>query len=240
VAVVSASAAQQSRQALWGVVQLCRINYETTGAAFPCLEVNVAEGAERGYVILRPPVGAPDFILSPTRKSPGVEDTGLAAEGAPNYFEMAWRARSILGRGATEPIADDDFAFAVNSDLSRTQDQLHIHMGCQSRETKQRLAAAAPELSASRWQRLGRPIAGMRFWARTIGQDSLEGANPFRLVSEGLPEAATDRGAVTIVVAGARSTAGRNDFVLLASIGDRSRSYAPHAAGNDLLRRSCS
>jgi hypothetical protein len=55
--------------------------------------------------------------------------------------------------------------------------------------------------------------------------------NPFRLVADGLPDA--EAGAATIVVVGARSASGGDDFVLLAAIGDRSH------AGSDLLRRSC-
>jgi CDP-diacylglycerol pyrophosphatase len=237
LATFSAAAAVENRGALWGVVQMCRINYEITGAAFPCLEANVEDGARHGYVILRPPVGDPDLILSPTRKISGVEESGLAAEDAPNYFDMAWSARSILAHGGGEPPGREDVGLAVNSELARTQDQLHIHIGCLSKDVKQSLALVAPELSPSRWRRLSVTIRGMQFWARTIGQDSLASVNPFRVVAESLPEAGADRGAVTIVVAGAGS-AGRADFVLLAGIDDSS--HRGHPAGSDLLRRSCS
>jgi CDP-diacylglycerol pyrophosphatase len=232
LATFSAAAAVRNREALWRVVQMCRINYQITGAAFPCLEANVTDGVQRGYVILRPPVGDPDIILSPTRKISGIEELGLAADGAPNYFDMAWSARSVLAREGRAPIAREDVALAVNSALARTQDQLHIHIGCLAKDVKQTMAAVALELSPNRWRRLDRPIKGMQFWARTIGQDSLEGVNPFRLVADGLPDAKA--GAATIIVVGARSASGEDDFVLLVAIGDRSH------AGSDLLRRSCS
>jgi CDP-diacylglycerol pyrophosphatase len=177
-------------------------------------------------------VGNPDIILSPTRKISGIEELGLAADGAPNYFDMAWSARSVLAREGRAPIAREDVGLAVNSALARTQDQLHIHIGCLAKDVKQTMAAVVRELSPNRWRRLDRPIKGMQFWARTIGQDSLEGVNPFRLVADGLPDA--EAGAAAIVVVGARSASGRDDFVLLAAIGDRSH------AGSDLLRRSCS
>ena len=77
----------------------------------------------------------------------------------------------------------------------------------------------------------------MRYWARTIGQDSLAGVNPFRIVAESLPGVRADQGAVNIIVAGARSADGRDDFVLLAGIDDRSSRYQP--AGSDLLSRAC-
>jgi CDP-diacylglycerol pyrophosphatase len=236
LATFSAAAAMESRRALWGVVQMCRINYEITGAAFPCLEANVTFGVRRGYVVLQSPLGNPDLILSPTRKITGVEESGLAAEDAPNYFDMAWSARSLLTRDGREPLAREDVALAVNSEFARTQDQLHIHIGCLSEDVKQSIAALGPELSPSRWRRLSQPIKGMMFWARTIGQDSLAGVNPFRIVADSLPDVRANRGAVTIVVAGARS-AGRGDFVLLAGIDDRSSRHRP--AGSDLLSRAC-
>jgi CDP-diacylglycerol pyrophosphatase len=216
---------------------MCRINHEITGAAFPCLEANVTDGEQHGYVILRPPLGKPDLILSPTLKISGVEESGLAAEDAPNYFDMAWSARWILARDRRQPLPREDIALAVNSEFARTQDQLHIHIGCLSRDAKQSIAALASELSPSHWRRLTLPIKGMLYWARTIGQDTLAGVNPFRIVAESLPAARADRGAVNIVVAGARSAAGRDDFVLLAGIDDRSSRYPP--AGSDVLSRGC-
>jgi CDP-diacylglycerol pyrophosphatase len=235
LATISAAAAVEDREALWGVVQMCRINHEVTGAAFPCLEANVMDGEQHGYVILRPPLGNPDLILSPTLKISGVEESGLAAEDAPNYFDMAWSARSILAGDGREPLAREDVALAVNSELSRTQDQLHIHIGCLSKDVKQSLAALAPELSPSRWRRLTLPLKGMLYWARSIGQDSLVGVNPFRIVAESLPGALADRGALNIVVAGARSVAGLDDFVLLAGIDDHSH----RPAGSDVLSPAC-
>lgn len=237
LATISAAAAVENREALWGVVQMCQINHEITGAAFPCLEANVTDGARHGYVILRPPLGNPDLILSPTLKISGVEESGLAAEDAPNYFDMAWSARSILARDGREPLTREDIALAVNSALARTQDQLHIHIGCLSKDVKQSIAVLATELSPSRWRRLTLPIKGMLYWARTIDQDTLAGVNPFRIVAESLPDARADRGAVNIVVAGARSVAGRGDFVLLAGIDDRSSPHRP--AGSDVLSRAC-
>ncbi len=111
--------AEGGRGALWQVVWTCVANHVLTGAAFPCLEVNMSDGEERGYVILRPPIGAPDIILSPTRKIVGVEDPSLAAVDAPNYFEDAWSARSFLSDAVHKPLAHDAIAVAVNSRFSR-------------------------------------------------------------------------------------------------------------------------
>ena len=91
------------RLALWQVVRACVADYKLTGAPFPCLEVDLSAGEERGDVVLRPPL-LHDTILAPTRKIVGIEDPFLQSPEAPNYFDAAWRARSFLkgpdGQGA--------------------------------------------------------------------------------------------------------------------------------------------
>ena len=174
-----AAVIEVGRGALWKVVQACVVNHGLTGAAFPCLEVNVSEGAGRGYVLLRRPFGAPDLILSPTREIVGVEEPSLQALEAPNYFEDAWEARTFLHRAIQKPLTRNDVVLAVNSRLSRTQDQLHIHIGCLSSEAKQTLHILAPTLLETRWTPLGRPFRGLEFWGRLVIHDSLVGMKSF-------------------------------------------------------------
>ena len=214
-------AAAEYREALWGVVQVCRLNYEATGRAFPCLSVNLSGGVESGYVILSPPLGDPDLILAPTRRIEGVEDASIEAVNAPNYFDDAWKARATLATRGRAPPPRDEVALAVNSSLARSQDQLHIHIGCISEEAKKSIEAIEPDLSPTRWRLLTTPIGGVIFWARTIVQDTLAGINPFRLAAKELPIAGEDRRNMTIVVVGIRSAQGRDGFVLLAAIDDR-------------------
>lgn len=201
-------------------MRTCVANHALTGAAFPCLEVNISDGEERGYVILRPPLGKPDIILSPTRKTVGVEDPSLSAVEAPNYFEDAWNARSFLSDANQKPVAHDDIAVGVNSRFSRTQDQLHIHIGCISREARQALRAIARELSENKWVRIREPMHGHKFWGRQIAQETLAGVNPFRLAAEALSDETESRAQLTIVVAGAELADGRDGFVLLVSQND--------------------
>ena len=94
--VVSALAgfADGRRGALWDVVRTCVVDRTVTGFAFPCLEVNTADGEERGYVVLRRP-GTRDIVLAPTKQVVGVEDPWLWTAEAPNYFADAWNARSF-------------------------------------------------------------------------------------------------------------------------------------------------
>ena len=206
-----------TRGALWKVVQACVLNHSLTGAAFPCLEVNVADGADRGYVILRPPLGPPDLLLAPTKKIVGVEDPSLRDLEAPNYFEDAWNARKFLRDAQQTSLPHDGVALAVNSRQSRTQDQLHIHIGCLSGSARRSIQILAPALPTDRWISVGKPFHGPELWGRLLVAGDLANANPFRLVSEGWPGPARDRSQLLIMVVGIKLSEGREGFALLTS-----------------------
>jgi CDP-diacylglycerol pyrophosphatase len=233
----AAASPEISRGALWEVVRTCVANHALTGAAFPCLEVNASGGDERGYVILRAPLGTPDLILAPTRKIVGVEDSSLRNLEAPNYFEDAWNARAFLSDGRQTPLARNDVALAVNSRLARAQDQLHIHIGCLPRGVKKALETLAPELPEDKWVRIGRSMtvgntlhaAGL--WGRRVDQETLAGVNPFRLAAEERFDETESRSRLMIAVAGVQLANGRGGFVLLAS---------QQFSAEDFLDPSCS
>jgi CDP-diacylglycerol pyrophosphatase len=233
-----------SRSALWKVVQTCVANRALTGAAFPCLKVDVSGGDERGYALLRAPWGAPDLILTPTRRIIGVEDPSLQTMETPNYFEEAWNARALLSEGRQEPIARDDIVLAVNPRSWRSQDQLHIHIGCLSRRMRQRLQAIAPELPVDEWARIRGPMKianapyGPGLWARRIDSDNLADVNPFRLAAEARSSDAESRSRLMVAVAGVRLADGRGGFVLLAAYDDPADPNDQYAA-EDFLDPSC-
>ncbi|MGD0188671.1 MAG: CDP-diacylglycerol diphosphatase [Roseiarcus sp.] len=192
-----------------------------------------------GYVILRPPVGKPDTILSPTKKIVGVEDPSLLSLGAPNYFEDAWNARAFLSDTNHKPLARDDVALAINSRFSRTQDQLHIHIGCISRQARETLQSIAPQLSENKWAPIKERIQGFEFWGRRVARETLAGVNPFRLAAEGFPDETKSSAQSAIAVAGIQLADGRSEFVLLVWRPDPfglSRLFA----AEDFLDPSCS
>ena len=200
------------RQTLWRVVQACVADFKLTGAAFPCLQVNLSEGETRGYVVLRPPFGPEDVILAPTRRVIGVEDPFLQSPDSPNYFDSALRARSFLKGPDGRPPRLSEIAVGVNAAAARSQDQLHIHIGCFAPATKRALTAIAPKLQVGRWTPLG------DLWGQRIGRVDLEGVNPFRLAAEALVSKFGNRARLTIVVTGVR-IADQDDLVILASPG---------------------
>ena len=222
------------RGVLWKVVRTCVANSRLTGSPFPCLEVNLAGGMARGYIVLRSPVGEPDLILSPTRRSIGVEDPSLREPGAPNYFADAWKAQSYLGARRRGPLAHGDIGLAVNSRVSRTQDQLHIHIGCLTRDADRTVRALAPELDDHEWRPIAGRIHGLRFWGRLIDQDTLEGVNPFQLAALAGAAKGDDGSDLMIVAAGATLGHGREGFVLLASRDDPNAVTPKYTAENFL------
>jgi len=178
------AAATERRDALWGVVELCVANEKTTGFAFPCLTVDISQGAERGFAVLRPPVGPPDTILSPTRESAGIEDPDLQSAEAPNYFAEAWNARRLVPNAERRLPEPDAFALGVNSRFARTQDQLHIHIGCVQTKVRYRLRLLAANLPVGVWSRVTMLLLGHEAWILRTGQTDIERLRPFELMAQ--------------------------------------------------------
>lgn len=224
------------RQVLWQVVRACVADFKLTTAPYPCLAVNLSGGEERGDVVLRPPL-MHDMILSPTRKIVGVEDPFLQTPGAPNYFDAAWRARSLLaGAGGRAPNRDA-VALVVNSAVNRTQDQLHIHVGCLVPAVQRAVAAAAPQVPIGDWKQLTAVVPHIVFWGMRVRGADLADVEPFRLVTEAFADKVRDKGNLTIMVA-AVQVGGEDGFLILASyVG------APHSwwgvGDNELIGPHC-
>ncbi len=173
------------RNALWAVVNACVLDQAKTGSPLPCLEVSAADG---GYTVLRPPVGRPDTILTPTQRIVGIEDPRLQAPNAPNYFALAWAERRWLQSAPP----DERVALAVNSRLARSQDQLHIHIGCLDRRFAQRLRDGALGPATGVWFRAADMGRGLELWTYRSGTTDWRGLEPFRLLKSlvGDPERA--------------------------------------------------
>jgi CDP-diacylglycerol pyrophosphatase len=224
------------RMALWQVVRACVADFKLTRSPFPCLEVDLSGGEERGSVVLRPPPWD-DMILASTRRIVGIEDPFLQSPGAPNYFDAAWRARSFL-KGADGRAPDRDaVALVVNSAVVRGQDQLHIHVGCLLPSARLAIAAAAPKVPIGEWARVGAVVPHMTFWATRIRGTDLSDAEPFRLAAEALADKASSRSDLTIAVAGVRVETD-DEFLILGSYAHAPRAWWPVGAG-DLLDSSC-
>ena len=174
------------RMVLWQVVRACVADFKLTGTPFPCLEVDLSGGEERGNVVLRPPL-LDDTVLAPTRKIVGIEDPFLQSPGAPNYFDAAWQARTFLKDAYGHVPEREVIALVVNSAAVRGQDQLHIHVGCLLPSARLALATAAPKVPIGEWARIGAVIPHTMFWGLRILRDvtfrtSIRFGSPLRLL----------------------------------------------------------
>ena len=208
-----------SRNLLWQVARACALDKSTTGSPLPCLEANV----EAGYAVLRPPFGRTDTILTPLKAIKGLEDPQVQAPDAPNYFALAYAARSWIGAGKGR------IALAVNSRLARSQDQLHIHMGCLSSDFAGRLSGALGPKSGV-WFRAPDMAPGLELWTYRLGGAPLDEIAPFRLLKALLGE---DKAIARTTLAVVEGT---SDFVVVAI---RSRPGGWYAAAEDVVEGNC-
>ncbi len=236
VAVVTVSAAfaayamELHRMVLWQVVRACVADYKLTGKPFPCLEVDLAGGEALGTVVLRPPL-LEDTVLAPTRRIKGIEDPFLQSPEAPNYFDAAWRARTFLKDSDGQAPEREAIALFVNSAIVRTQDQLHIHVGCLRPTARRTLTAAAPKVPMGEWAQIGPVVPHTMFWAYRIPGTDLPNVNPFRLAAEVVAGKTKDPGDLTVVVVGARVD-GDDQFLILASYAKAPHAWWPVGDGN--------
>ncbi len=239
VFLLAAGAAQaaEDRNRLWPIVRTCASAYRMVGVSFPCLKVELPGGAlDRGYAVLRP-LRSNDLILSPTRETVGVEDPFLQSPGAPNYFAAAWQARSFLKGPDGNPPPRDEVALIVNAQGSRSQDQLHIHIGCLRPDARLFLDEAAQRMPLYDWTRVGPVLPRQVYYGVRVKDSDLEQLNPFRIAAHGFVGAAENPGGLMVMVVGARVKA-EDDFLILAFFEGVSGALR-HTGAESLLDRSC-
>jgi CDP-diacylglycerol pyrophosphatase len=204
------------RLALWRVVRTCVADFKLIGAPFPCLEVDVSAGEDRGFVLLRAPLSH-DMILAPTRKIVGIEDPFLQSTNAPNYFDAAWRALSFLKGGAGgRALESDAVALIVNSAAVRAQDQLHIHLVCLLPSAHRSLTVAAAKVPIGKSAWIGAVVPHTSFWEMRVRGTDLSDVKPFRIAAEGLADKVKDLGDLMVMVTNVR-VEGDDDFLILFS-----------------------
>ncbi len=115
------------------------------------------------YAVLREPTDKERTIIAPLADVPGIEDPRLLAADVPNYFDAAWKERADgLGLRAWKDLPPNFALFAINAASWRTQDRLHIHMGCETPRFRTLLKTYATEIGSGRFTNLrtGRWLAG--------------------------------------------------------------------------------
>ena len=222
---------------LWEVVHnLCVPGESVYHNPKPCLQVDLKDGIERGFAILRDPRGGTQFLLVPTTRISGIESAIVRDPHAANYFADAWESRSYIGEALHQTLARDGIGLAINSAVSRSQDQMHIHFSCVHPGTLKTLRQNERKIG-NQWALLNVPLLGHSYMARWVTGEDLGPYNPFRLLVERWPEAARDMGNRTLVVVGLTRRDGTKGFVILT--GQADKESGDKAFGEELLDNTC-
>jgi CDP-diacylglycerol pyrophosphatase len=200
---------------LWQIVhEQCVPDQEQHGDPSPCALVNLQDGVERGYAILKDLVGATQYLLLPTTFVSGIESPDLLLPNTRNYFAAAWRERGYVERATGRTLPRAAISLAVNSPLNRSQNHLHIHMDCVRLDVQATLQRALGGIGDD-WAVLPELLVGHTYRARRIVAEDLTTANPFVLLADGVPDARSAMGAQTLTVIGAQFADGKPGFVVL-------------------------
>jgi CDP-diacylglycerol pyrophosphatase len=174
----------------------------------PCSIVDL----DAGYVVLKDINGATQFLLMPTARIGGIESPEVLAPDAPNYWDQAWRARTLTEQRAGKPLPRETLSLTVNSSSGRSQNQLHIHIDCVRPDVRDALAALRDAIAA-RWVDFPVPLVGQHWRAFRVNGENLGTVNPFRLLASGEP--AVDMARHTLAVVGMTWENQEPGFVLL-------------------------
>jgi CDP-diacylglycerol pyrophosphatase len=237
LAFLTGAALSADPDALWRKVENeCVANQQTNGNPAPCKEVNLSEGVDRGFVVIKDEsVRKPhSYMLLPTRRITGIEDEKIFEPGAQNYFEAAWGSRSYLDESVRARLTRDMIGLAVNSLHDRSQNQLHIHIDCVRPEIRDFLQKKEETLTEV-WSNLDLPPPDHPYMVMKIEGEDLHDTNPFQLLAEGLPDIKEHLDLETLVLIGAEFKDGKPGFYLLSS----RHTDGLRAHGEDLLDPLC-
>jgi CDP-diacylglycerol pyrophosphatase len=217
---------QTGPDALWASVHyVCVPTKRWLGVSLPCTFVDVRNGEQNGYAVLRDIRGYQRYLVTPTQWISGIESSVLLNAGTPNYFAYAWQSRSFLEKRVRQTLPRDEIALAVNPPSNRSQDHLHIHIGCIKPEVRAALREHQSEIGPS-WTPFPTPLVGSTYQAIRINAEDLDRINPFKVLADGLPGAKARMGSYTLAAVGATFADGTAGFILLASDSDLSQAEA--------------
>jgi CDP-diacylglycerol pyrophosphatase len=234
---IAAGSLELPRNALWEIVHnVCVPGQLEHGDPMPCLKVDLKDGVDRGFAILRDPRGGTQFLLIPTVPIPGIESPVIREQNAANYFAYAWEVRTSLNEALHRDLSRDQVGLAINSLVSRSQDQLHIHFSCLRTDVADTLHRNESQIG-NRWAFFNAPLYGQHYMAIWVPGEHLSPHNPFRLLAEGLPNAASSMADRTLAVIGFTRSNGTPGFVILADQANVPK--GDFANGEELLDHSC-
>jgi CDP-diacylglycerol pyrophosphatase len=236
--LIYVSAAKADPNALWKIVHgQCVPDWRQHRALKPpCVAIDLKNGVAGGFAVIKDRRGQTQFLLLPTKRVDGIESRSLLAPHATNYFAAAWRKRHLVETVLGHALPRNTLSLAVNSELSRSQNQLHIHIDCVRPDVRAALGDEAVKIGP-RWTPLDIWLFGHHYWAMRIGGATLAGHNPFKLLARGVPGAVADMGHYTLVVVGMTFADHKRGFIVLEDHADPV--HGDTAGGEELQDHAC-
>ncbi len=230
--------AKADPNALWNIVHgQCVPNWQHHRVLKPpCVAVDLNKGVAGGFAVIKDQRGQTQYLLLPTQRITPMESGTLLAPRATNYFADAWRERRLVEKALGHVTPRDTLSLAVNSELSRTQNQLHIHIDCVRADVRDALNDEVAKIG-SRWTPFDIWLFGHHYSVMKVAGTTLAGHNPFKLLARGVPGAAADMGHYTLVVVGMTFADHRPGFVILADHADSA--HGDNAGGEELQDHAC-
>jgi CDP-diacylglycerol pyrophosphatase len=224
------------RGTLWAIVRnVCVAGELLRHNPTPCISVDLRDGVDKGFALLAYPGSVTHLLLVPTTPIAGIESPELRQPDSINYFALAWDARMRLSEALNQNVARDSVGLAVNSALSRSQDQLHIHLSCVKPKVREALHEHESSIKTN-WARFEPALSGHHYMARWVPGEHLT-ANPFILLADVLQNPVQDMPNETLAIIGMTRANGAEGFVLLE---DQVRwEIADFAGAEELLDLSC-
>lgn len=224
--------AHADSDALWRIIDTrCVPHQVQQGSPAPCALVDLAQGRERGYVVLKDLEGPLQYLVMPTAKITGIESPAFLASNAPDYWGEAWDARHFMDEKLGREIPRELVSLAVNSTYGRSQNQAHIHVSCVDPVVYQQVEVLKDLVPAGQWKALPVKLSGNRYLARRVDAAAGDyvGVNPFRLIAGGIPGARGDMGRYSLGMLATRFGDGRDGFILLVTRADLLSANRGHA-----------
>lgn len=230
--------AHADRNTLWNIIDgRCVPKAQSGQPPEPCARVQLQPDREHGWVLLKDLKGPLQYLLMPSNKVPGVESPLLYQPDTPNYMAQSWRARDLLDIRNGQPVPHDVVSLTVNSRHRRSQDQLHVHISCTTRELRARLLAAQDEIP-TQWAPLPGDWLRHGWYVRRVDAATLERTNVFADAAASLPGAAADTGRLTVGVVGLNFKDSTQGFVLMAALFDP-RDRSSGSSEDDMQDHDC-
>lgn len=190
------------------VLEQCVPNQRQHHNPAPCTEVK----PEAGYVVFKDRNGPLQYLLMPTYRINGTESPLLTEPFTPNFFWLAWQARSFMSQKYGQEIPDSAVSLAINSRTGRTQNHFHIHISCLRKDVRAQLDDNMAKIG-TRWLPLAGGLRGHEYLARRVTENELAQRSPFMMLAEEVPEARDHMGSYALAMVRQSDDA----FVLLAT-----------------------